>query len=62
VSSVFIQHFQMSVPGCPDPELEALVARWLEWDGAPATRAEVEALVAAQDWTELRKVMAVRCH
>jgi phosphoglucomutase len=37
-----------------------LVHRWLAWDMDPTTRAQIEALAASQDWSQLEKYLRTR--
>jgi phosphoglucomutase len=37
-----------------------LVHRWLTWDMDPTTRAQIEALAASQDWSQLEKYLRTR--
>jgi phosphoglucomutase len=43
-----------------DPSLQALVDEWLRLDRDPETRAEIQHLLAAEDWPELEARMRPR--
>eukprot|EP00064_Thunnus_orientalis_P021260 superscaffoldBa00006339_g21418 len=47
-------------PSTGDPQLDKAVQQWLTWDKNRWTRAQVESLVAAGRWEELRSRLCSR--